>query len=65
MEKVRLGDVCKIISGSTPKTNIEEYWNGDIIGYETQLLLDSLMQKFFESSFWRILSIERIYSRIL
>ena len=31
MEKVRLGDVCKIVSGSTPKTNIEEYWNGDII----------------------------------
>ena len=30
MEKVRLGDVCTVISGSTPKTSVEEYWNGDV-----------------------------------
>ena len=30
MEKVRLGDVCTVVSGSTPKTNNPEYWNGDI-----------------------------------
>lgn len=30
MDKVRLGDVCKIVSGSTPKTNNEEYWNGNL-----------------------------------
>ena len=30
MDKVRLGEVCKIVSGSTPKTNIDEYWDGDI-----------------------------------
>ena len=30
MKKVRLGDVCTVISGSTPKTSIEEYWNGDV-----------------------------------
>ena len=28
--KVHLGDVCKVVSGSTPKTGIPEYWNGDI-----------------------------------
>lgn len=28
--KVHLGDVCKVVSGSTPKTWIPEYWNGDI-----------------------------------
>ena len=28
MEKVRLGDICEIVSGSTPKTNIREYWDG-------------------------------------
>ena len=27
---VRLGDVCTVVSGSTPKTNIPEYWDGDI-----------------------------------
>lgn len=26
----KLEDCCDIISGSTPKTGIEEYWNGDI-----------------------------------
>lgn len=29
-ERVRLGDVCKVISGSTPKTNVPEYWDGDV-----------------------------------
>ena len=27
---VKLGDVCTVVSGSTPKTNIPEYWDGDI-----------------------------------
>ena len=26
----RLGDICKVVSGSTPKTNIAEYWDGDV-----------------------------------
>lgn len=30
MEKCKLGDICEIVSGSTPKTTIEEYWDGDI-----------------------------------
>ena len=30
MAKYKLGDICEIVSGSTPKAEIEEYWNGDI-----------------------------------
>ena len=30
MAKYKLGDICEIVSGSTPKTSIEEYWDGDI-----------------------------------
>lgn len=26
----KLGDICEIVSGSTPKTNNEEYWNGNL-----------------------------------
>ena len=26
----RLGDVCKVVSGTTPKSNIEKYWDGEI-----------------------------------
>lgn len=26
----RLGDICTVVSGSTPKSNIPEYWDGDI-----------------------------------
>jgi type I restriction enzyme S subunit len=28
--KTKLGDCCEIISGSTPSTNIESFWNGSI-----------------------------------
>ena len=27
---VKIGEYSEIVSGSTPKTNIEEYWNGDV-----------------------------------
>ncbi|MCM1121777.1 MAG: restriction endonuclease subunit S [Eubacterium sp.] len=30
MERIRLGEVCEVVSGSTPKTEVAEYWNGDI-----------------------------------
>lgn len=30
MYKVKLGDICTVVSGSTPKSNVEEYWNGSI-----------------------------------
>lgn len=30
MERVRLGEICEIVSGSTPKTGVDEYWDGDI-----------------------------------
>ena len=29
MVKYRLGDICEIVSGSTPKTGVSEYWDGD------------------------------------
>lgn len=28
---VRLGECCDIVSGSTPRTNVKEYWDGDIL----------------------------------
>lgn len=30
MKRIKLGEVCEIVSGSTPKTGIAEYWDGDI-----------------------------------
>ena len=30
MAKYKLGDICEIVGGSTPKSDITEYWNGDI-----------------------------------
>ena len=30
MKRYKLGEICKIVSGSTPKTSIPEYWDGDI-----------------------------------
>lgn len=27
---VKLGDVCKIVNGGTPKSNVKEHWEGDI-----------------------------------
>jgi len=29
--RVRLGDVCRVVGGSTPKTGIDGYWNGNIV----------------------------------
>lgn len=29
MVKYRLGDICEIVSGSTPRTGVSEYWDGD------------------------------------
>ena len=30
-KKMKLGEIGEIVSGSTPKTNIKEYWEGDIL----------------------------------
>jgi len=45
---VRLGDVCKVVLGGTPKTGITEYWDGDIpwltpgdMGKITQMYVDA------------------------
>lgn len=49
MAKYKLGDICEIVSGSTPKTSIEEYWDGDIkwitpaeINDDTYVVTDSV-----------------------
>ncbi len=31
MARYKLGEICEIVSGSTPKTSIAEYWDGDVI----------------------------------
>ena len=28
--RYKLGEICEIVSGSTPKTNIDDYWDGEI-----------------------------------
>jgi type I restriction enzyme S subunit len=28
---VRLGDVTRVVTGTTPKSGVREYWNGDIV----------------------------------
>ena len=30
MAKYKLGEICEIVSGSTPKTDIAEYWDGEL-----------------------------------
>ena len=29
MKRYKLGEICEIVSGSTPQTSIDEYWDGD------------------------------------
>lgn len=49
MERYKLGDICEIVSGSTPKTTVEEYWDGDVkwitpaeLNDETYIITDSV-----------------------
>jgi type I restriction enzyme S subunit len=49
MEKYKLGDICEIVSGSTPKTGVSEYWDGDVkwitpaeLNDETYIITDSV-----------------------
>lgn len=30
MERIKLGEICEIVSGSTPQTSVDEYWDGNI-----------------------------------
>ena len=30
MARKRLGDICEVVTGSTPKANVKEFWDGDI-----------------------------------
>ena len=45
----KLGDVCEIISGSTPKTNVAAYWNGTIT-WITPTDMGKLTTKYISSS---------------
>ena len=45
----KLGDVCKIVSGSTPKTNVTAYWNGTIT-WITPTDMGKLTTKYISSS---------------
>jgi len=49
MAKYKLGDICEIVSGNTPKTNVDEYWDGNIkwitpaeLNDETYIITDSV-----------------------
>ena len=45
----KLGDVCEIVSGSTPKTNVTAYWNGTIT-WITPTDMGKLTTKYIHSS---------------
>ena len=49
MAKYKLGDICEIVSGNTPKTDVDEYWDGNIkwitpaeLNDETYIITDSV-----------------------
>ena len=51
MAKYKLGEICEIVSGSTPKTGIAEYWDGNLkwitpaeIDDESYIVTDSARQ---------------------
>lgn len=46
-EYKRLGDVCTVIGGSTPKTDISEYWNGSLNWFTPAEISDN---KYYSSS---------------
>src|SRR5690606_34314645 len=46
---VRLGDVCKVVSGSTPKRGIAEYWDGTI-PWVTPKEISPLLSRFLSKS---------------
>lgn len=46
-EKKRLGDVCDVIGGSTPKTEVKEFWNGNLNWFTPAEIADA---KFYSSS---------------
>ncbi|OGI36012.1 MAG: hypothetical protein A2259_01660 [Candidatus Moranbacteria bacterium RIFOXYA2_FULL_43_15] len=49
IRKVKLGECCEIISGSTPKTNVTEYWDGNIL-WATPKDLSKLGSKFISDT---------------
>ena len=50
---VKLGDVCEILSGSTPSSSVAEYWNGDVT-WITPTDLGQLKDKYINNSLRKI-----------
>lgn len=50
---VKLGEVCDVVSGTTPKTGVSRYWNGDIV-WVTPTDLGKLTAKYVIDSERRI-----------
>ncbi len=50
-EYIRLGEICSVIGGSTPKTDIPEYWNGEYNWYTPAELDD---KKYYRHSVRKI-----------
>ena len=46
-EYKRLGDICDVIGGSTPKTEISEFWNGSLNWFTPAEISD---KKYYASS---------------
>src|SRR5690606_34903064 len=53
MRRLRIKDIGKVVSGSTPKTNIDRYWEGDII-WVTPKDLSSLTGQYLSDSTQKI-----------
>ena len=52
-QKVKLGEVCQIISGSTPRTGVEDLWDGEI-AWATPRDLSKLDSVYIEKTAQRI-----------
>lgn len=52
-QKVKLGEVCEIISGSTPRTGVEDLWDGEI-AWATPRDLSKLDSVYIEKTAQRI-----------
>ncbi|MCP2015928.1 type I restriction enzyme S subunit [Deinococcus sp. HSC-46F16] len=48
-ERVRLGDIATVVSGATPKTGVDEYWDGDI-AWATPKDLSGLGRKYISET---------------
>ena len=50
----KLGEICDVVNGGTPKTNVLKYWNGDILWITPKDM--GKMDSFFLTDTWRKIS---------